>query len=326
MKTSFLKGLLVSLALATTMTAGAKAQQFPEKQHVTIVVPYLQGGGNDILARLVSQYLSEQIGQSVVVENRPGAGSLIGIESVAKAEPDGYTLVWTPSDGISISPAVRATMPYQVPDDFEFVARMVELPTAVGVHPSLPIHDLEDLIAYAKENPGRLRYGSPGVGGSGHMSAVLIEQTAGIEMTHVPYGGVSAAITDMLGGHIEVAMVTPQTLKPHHDAGNIRVISMTSPERHPLYPDVKTLRESGLDIAPMLWYGILAPAGVPEETLERLRAELETLLENPEVAGRFNELGYEIAFLTGDEFRDYVVADLEQWRQVAETSGITVED
>jgi tripartite-type tricarboxylate transporter receptor subunit TctC len=311
-----------------TMTAvpAAQAQECPDEKPITIVVPFLPGAGNDLLGRLVAEHLTPRLGQQVIVENRSGAGSMIGLDSVAKAAPDGYTLLWSPSDGMTILPAVRATMPYTVPDDFEPLARIVQLGFVIAVHPDVPADTIEDLIAYAKANPGRVRYGSSGVGGAPHMGSVLFASEAGIEMTHVPYAGLSAAIADLIGGHIEMVWITPPTARPHRDAGTVKVIGQTGEDRHFLYPDVPTLKESGIDLTLGVFYGMFAPAGTPEPILERLRVEIADVLEDAAVKARFDELGYTVAYLPGEAFEELVVNEFAGWQAVADQEGIVLED
>lgn len=316
----------LAIGAAAAMPAPASAQEWPEGGPITIVVPFLPGAGNDLLGRLTAEQLTQRLGQQVVVENVAGGGSAIGLDRVAKSDPDGYTLLWSPSDGMSILPAVRESTPYTVPDDFEFLARIVQLPFVVAVHPDVPADNIEELIAHSKENPGRVRYGSSGVGGAPHMGSVLFGSKTGVEQVHVPYSGISAAVADLIGGNIEVLWLTPTTAHKHHEAGTIRVIAQTGDTRHSIYPDVATLEESGVDMQLGVFYGMMAPAGTPEPILERLRTEIQAMLQDPAVKARFDELGYTIAYLGGEEFEEHVVDELEQWKAVAEQEGISLAD
>lgn len=315
-----------AVALVAVMANPVQSQEWPQGGPITLVVPFLPGAGNDLLGRLMAEQLTPRLGQQVVVENRAGGGSMIGLDSVAKSEPDGYTLLWSPSDGMTILPAVRKTVPYAVPDDFAFLARIVQLGFVIAVHPDLPADTVEELIDYAKANPGKIRYGSSGVGGAPHMGATLFASQAGIEMTHVPYAGLSAAIADLIGGHIEMVWITPPTAKPHYDAATVKVIAQTGEDRHALYPDVPTLKESGLDLTLGVFYGMMAPAGAPQPVLDRLRTEIAAILEDPPVRARFDELGYTIAYLPGDEFKDFVVNELQAWKALAAQEGIVLEE
>jgi tripartite-type tricarboxylate transporter receptor subunit TctC len=323
-----MRTLLAIIAVFAGFAAlpAADAQEWPNEKPIILVVPYLPGAGNDLLGRLMAEHLTPRLGQQVVVENRAGAGSMIGLDSVAKAEPDGYTILWSPSDGMTILPSVRKEMPYTVPDDFEALARIVQLGFVIAVHPDLPVDSIEELVAYAKERPGEVRYGSSGVGGAPHMGPVRFASQADIEMTHVPYAGLSAAIADLIGGHIEMVWITPTTARSHRDAGTVKIIGQTGEERHALYPDDPTLKEAGYDLTLGVFYGMFAPAGTPDAILERLRTEIADVLDDPAVRARFDELGYTIAYLPGDEFREFVIEELGGWKAVAEAEDIALED
>jgi|KBSSwiStaDraftv2_1062776.scaffolds.fasta_scaffold269456_2 tripartite-type tricarboxylate transporter receptor subunit TctC len=320
-----------SFAAATLLALGAaglpipgSAQNYPDHA-VKIIVPFAPGAGNDILGRLTAEHLTPRLGQPVIVENKVGAGSQIGIDFVAKSKPDGYTVVWAASDGITILPAVKAGMPYKVPDDFTFIARIVQIPFIIGVNPQLPIKNMAELIAYAKANPGTLKYGTSGIGGGPHMGSALIEKAVGVEMLHVPFSGVAPAVNALLAGTIDFALVTPPTIKPQTDAGKIRPIAATGKERSSLFPNVPTVEEQGVPVSVVVWYGILAPAGTPEPVLARLRKEVGDVLKDPAVTARLSQLGYQVSYLAGDEFKDFVVRDLEQWKSVAKSANIVVE-
>jgi tripartite-type tricarboxylate transporter receptor subunit TctC len=320
-----MRALLIASALIASL-GGALAQEYPSKP-LRIIVPFAPGAGNDLLGRLTAENLTPRLGQAVVVENRPGAGSLIGVDLVAKSPPDGYTLLWAASDGLSILPAVKPKMPYTVPNDFSFISRIVELPFAVVVSNKLPVNSMAELIAHAKANPGKLRYGTSGVGGGPHMGSILIEKANGIQMSHAAYRGVGPAVNDLLGGHIDLALVTPPTIKPHAEAGKVKVIATTGTVRHALFPDAPTLIELGMkDVTVVIWYGILAPAGMPASVLARLRNEIDAVIKDPAVNARLNSLGYQISPLPGDEFKDFVVKDMEKWKGVATSANIVLED
>ena len=325
MKTLAIAAGAVIGALALTASS-ASAQDWPDEGPITIVVPFNPGAGNDLLGRMTAEYLTGTLGQQVVVENVPGGGSAIGLDRVVNADPDGYELLWSPSDGMSILPAVRPNVPYTVPDDFAFLARIVQLPFVVAVHPDVPADSIEELIAHSEENPGRVRYGSSGVGGAPHMGTVLFGSVTGVDQVHVPYSGISVALADLIGGNIEVLWLTPPTAFPHHDAGTIRVIAQTGTERHPLYPDTPTLLESDVDMTLGVFYGMMAPKDTPEAILERLRDEIEAMVEDESIQARLNELGYVPAYLRGDDFEALVVEELEQWRTIAEAEDIRLED
>lgn len=318
--------LIVSALIASLGGAAAQSTDYPSKP-VKIIVPFAPGAGNDLLGRLTAENLTPRLGQSVVVENKPGAGSLIGVDLVAKSPADGYTLLWAASDGLSILPAVKRKMPYAVPNDFTFITRMAVLPFAVVVSNKLPVNSMAELIAHAKANPGKLRYGTSGVGGGPHMGSILIEKATGIQMSHAAYRGVGPAVNDLLGGHIDLALVTPPTIKPHAEAGKVKVIATTGTARHPLFPDAPTLIELGMkDVTVVVWYGILAPANLPAPVLARLNKEIGEVIKDPAVIKRLDTLGYQISPLPGEEFKSYVVKDMEKWKGVAQSANIVLED
>jgi tripartite-type tricarboxylate transporter receptor subunit TctC len=318
-----MRKLMLAIAAAVAVSTVA-AQEYPNHP-VKIIVPFAPGAGNDTLGRLTAEFLTPRLGQPVIVENKAGAGSQIGIDFVARSAPDGYNIVWAASDGITILPAVKPNMPYKVPDDFAFIARIVQIPFVIAVNPELPIKSMADLVAYAKANPGKLKYGTSGIGGGPHMGSALIEKAAGIEMLHVPYSGVAPAINALLGKSIDIALVTPPTVKPYTDSGQFRAIATTGSERHPLFPDLPTLTESGVPVTVVVWYGVLAPAGTPEPVLAKLRKEIVDGLQDPKVKQRLTTLGYQVSYLPGEEFKAFVVKDLNQWKDVAKTAKIQLD-
>jgi tripartite-type tricarboxylate transporter receptor subunit TctC len=301
----------------------ANAQDYPT-QPIRIIVPFAPGAGNDLLGRLTADALTQRMGQTVFVENKAGAGSAIGIDLVAKSKPDGYTILWTASDGITILPAVKTSVPYKVPDDFTFIARITQLPFFVAVNPDLPIKSLQELIAYGKANPGKLRYGTAGVAGGPHMATALLAHKAGIEMTHVPYQGIAPAMTALIGGFVDVVLAAPSSVKPYADGGKVRLLAMSGKERHPNFPDVPTWEQAGLPLNITVFYGILAPAGTPEPILARLRKEIGGMLADPKIVERLQTLGYKPEFIAGDEFKKFLVNDLEQWKTTAKAANIAV--
>src|SRR5689334_12318593 len=248
--------IAASLAALGLSLGAAQAQEWPS-QPIRVVVPYAPGAGNDILSRLTAEYLTKKLGQTVFVENKPGAGSAIGCDIVAKAKPDGYTILWTASDGISLLPAVKQNLPYRVPEDFTFIAMVTDFTYIVSVNAQLPIKTLPDLIAYGKANPGKLRNGTGGFGSANHLAVVLLANAAGIDVVHVPFGGVAPAFTAVVGGHIDMALASPPASKPFIDGGNVRPIVVTDTKRHKLYPEVPTTAEAGMpDLVVTFWHGL----------------------------------------------------------------------
>ena len=237
---------VVSLCLAAMWVAPpAFAQDYPNRP-IKFIVPFSPGAGTDATGRIVAEGLAKRIGQPVVVENKPGAGSMIGIEYVVKSPPDGYTLLYGTADGITVLPAVSTKIPYRVPEDVLFLTRTFTMPFAIAVSPTLPVNTWAELIAYAKANPGRVRYATSGVGGGGHLATALLEKTAGVSMTHIPYKGVGQFIPDLLSGNVDVGLVTPPTINPHYSAGKVKVLAQSGTKRHALLPNVPTFAELNL--------------------------------------------------------------------------------
>jgi tripartite-type tricarboxylate transporter receptor subunit TctC len=321
------KMFAASLAvLGASLAAGASSAQDYPTQPIRIVVPYAPGAGNDTLSRLTADYLTKRLGQTVFVENKPGAGSAIGVDIVAKAKPDGYTILWTASDGISLLPAVKQTLPYRVPEDFTFIAMVTDFTYLISVNSKLPVKTLPELIAYGKANPGKLRYGTAGVGGAPHLATALLAKAAGIEMVHVPYGGVAPALAAAVGGHIDLALASPPASKPHIDGGNVRGIAVTDTKRHKLYPDVPTTAEAGMpSLVVTFWHGLMAPAGTPAPILSRLEKEIDGMLKDPEIVERLDKLGYVPVYKDASTFKDFVLKDLEKWKETAKSANIKID-
>ena len=313
-----------ALALWASLST-AVAQSWPS-QPVRIIVPFAAGGGIDILGRFTAEYLSKKLGQQVFIENKPGAGSAIGVDLVAKAKPDGYTLLFASADGISLLPAVKQNLPYTVPQDFSFVAMVTDFTYLVCVNSKLPINTLPELIAYAKANRGKLRYGTAGPGGAPHLASALLGKLAGIEMVHVPFGGTAPALAAVAGGHIDFALASPTASKAHIDAGNMRPVVIADTKRHKLFPSVPTTGEAGLsNFVVSFWIGVMAPAGTPKVVVERLQRELASMLSDPEATERLEKLGNLPNFKAGDDFQQFVLKDLEMWRDTARSENIKID-
>lgn len=323
---SLLRALCALSLLVSVGASPAIAQEYPTKP-VRLVVGYVPGGASDLSARITAELLAKQLGQSVIVENRPGASSAIGIEYVVKSPPDGYTLLHANSDGIAILPALKKNVPFSVPKDFTFIARITQLPLVVAVNAQLPINSMAELIAYAKANPGKLRYGTSGIGSGPHLATLLFEREAGIKMLHVPYKGSGAAINDLLGGHIDLSLPAVQPIAQHAQAGKVKLLAVTGTTRDPLVPDVPTMKEVGLPGATVvIWFGLLGPAGMPPRVVERLRKEAVAALSSPEAKQKFRAAGFEPDPLAGDEFEKFVAAEYKQWKDLAASEGIVIEE
>jgi tripartite-type tricarboxylate transporter receptor subunit TctC len=317
-------GLLTALLGAAWPLVGS-AEDYPNRP-IHLVIPLPPGGGTDTLGRYIAQALSARIGQPIVPENRPGAGGIIGTAAVAKAKPDGYTLLWTSSDGISMAPVLKRNLPYKVPDDFTYVARISDFAYIVTISPKLPIHSMKELVAYAKANPGKLRYGTSGVGSGPHMATELLSKATGIEMLHVPYVGIGPAIAAALGGTVDVILAAP-TIKSQTDAGALRPLATTGKKRNPDFPNLPTLPEAGMpDLVVTIWWGIMAPAGTPEPILNKVRAAAADMMRDKAVLDGMRKLGYDSAYMPHDAFSAFVTQDTAQWANAAKTANIVVTD
>jgi tripartite-type tricarboxylate transporter receptor subunit TctC len=309
---------LAVFALALLSVAHASAQAPYPSQTVRVIVPFTPGGGTDLTARIVADALSKSMGQSFIVENRPGAASQLGIDFVARAKPDGYTLLWSSADGISVLPAVKPKMPYKIPDSLEFVSSFCSFPLILGVSSTLPIKDFKEFVAYAKANPGKLKYSSSGAGGGGHLQPAYMAKTLGLDMAHVPFDSAAPAAVAVAGGHAAFTNVAPSTVAPYVTAGTVRAIATSGRNRTKLYPDLPTMSELGYpDLTVDFFYGMYAPARTPQDIVDKLRAGVQAVLKDPAVPERLRSLGLEPLDLGGEEFKAFVVKDLSRWTEVS---------
>ena len=308
---------LVFLSLWTA--APAAAQAWPAKP-VRIIAPFAPGGGADTLGRLVGAKLSESLGQTFVVENRAGAGGVIGSDVAAKSAPDGYTLVVSGVASHAIAPSL-SKVPFDPLRDFTHIALIGGPPALLAVHPSLPAKDVKGFVALAKARPGQLTYGSPGNGTQGHLVAELFKRSAGIDIRHVPYKGAAIAVVDVVAGHIDSISTTLSTAATQIRAGRLRGLAISSTERLPAYPQLATFRERGFPtIVATVWFGLSAPAGLPPEIATRLESEVKKIVQLPDVRERLRAEGIEPA--RGDvKYSAFVAAEIERWAPVVRASG-----
>jgi len=319
--------LLGAFALVfSALLLAAGDSDYPTRS-IRLVVPYPPGAGTDGTARIVAEALGRQLGQSIVVENRPGASGVIGSDYVAKASPDGYTLLWTSTDSMTAVPALRSSTPYKVPDDFTYIAKIAETGMSLVVSSKIPVKTFPEFIAYAKARPGALSFGSSGTGGSPHLATLLFEKYAGIQMVHVPYKGIAAALTDLLGGQIDFALLTPITIVPYMASDKIRVIGISAPVRHPMLPDAPTFKELGIPQATAtVWYGLFGPAKMPPKVLDRLQKAIAVVAEQPSVKEKLAASGLQMSVQYGDDFSRAATAEFNQWRTIVKSEGIVVEE
>ena len=317
--------LAAMFAAFGSITTAAHAQNFPSRQ-VRIIVPLAPGGNLDIVARAVAAPMGESIGQQVIVENRPGASSLVGTQFVAKAPADGYTLLAIANTFATV-PSLMRNPGYDALKDFAGVSLTCLVPQVLVVTRTMPVRSVKDLIALGKASPGQLAYGTSGAGSTGHIAAELLAMQAGIKMLHIPYKGNSAAIIDVIAGNVQLMFDQVSTSKPYVDSGKLRALGVTSLKRSPLFPDVPTIDESGLKgYEEITFNGLIAPAGTPREALTRLNTEVSRVTRLPELRKRYIERGIELtASASPDEFTAYIKAEFDKKAKLAREAGIRIE-
>jgi tripartite-type tricarboxylate transporter receptor subunit TctC len=312
-----------ALAVATAGAAFAQAG-YPSKP-VRMVVPSSAGGGTDIVARIIAPELSKRLGQQVVIDNRPGAGTMIGLEVAAKSPPDGYTLLMGLST-LAINSALYKKVPYDPVRDFAPITQAVSSASIIVVHPSVPVKTLKELIAFARARPGQLNYASAGTGTYPHMTMELFLSMAKLKMVHIPYKGTGPAMIDMVGGQVATMAATILTGMPQIRAGRLRPLGITSAVRSPIVPDIPTVAEAGLPgYESVQWYGMLAPARTPKEIVTRLHDDTTRILQQPEIKARFAGDGADPVGSTPEEFTRYIQSELTKWAKVARDAGIQPE-
>lgn len=300
----------------------ASAQVFPSKT-VRVIVPFAAGGPADTIARIVSEKMATLLAKPVVVENRPGSGGVTGVALVAKAEPDGHTIGISATGALAISPALQDSMPYDVFKDFHFVTQLVEVPSLLVVNPGVPAKSLNELVALAKAQPGKLNFGSAGLGGTTHLGVELLKSSAGIDLVHVPYGGAAPAVTDLLGGHVQLMFADIPVLIGNVEAGKLRALAIGSTTRAPSFPDIPTTAELGFpQVVAQTWYGMIAPVGTPPQITAILHKAATDSLQSAEVKEKLTQQGAIMVGSTSEDFAKYVKAELEKWGRVGREAGV----
>jgi tripartite-type tricarboxylate transporter receptor subunit TctC len=318
-----LRTIIAALVLAA-LPGLAQAQAWPS-QPIRFIVPFTPGTGIDIIARSVGPRLGERLGQPVVVENRAGASGNIGTEHVARAKPDGHTILVTASTFVSNRTLFR-NLPYDPAKDFAPITLSAWGTLLVAAHPSTPFSSVPELIAAAKANPGKLNYGSPGVGTPHHLAMELFKNVAGIFVVHIPYKGTAGAVTDLLGGQIQVMFLPIHVALAQVRGGRLKALAVGSPKRSPLAPEVPTLAEGGFPgVESDIWYAFFAPQGTPRETVARLNLELTSVLALPEIGTSFRAQGLEPVSSSPEAVRELVAKDLAKWERVVREANITAE-
>lgn len=308
-------------ALAALMAAPSAAQTYPSAP-LRIVVPFPPGGGTDILSRIIAQKLNEAWGQSVVVENRAGAGGTIGSAFVAKSAADGYTILVMPA-GIAAHASLYKKLPYDPTRDLAPVSHLASGPLVLVVHPSVPAKSIKEFIALAKKHPGEINFGSAGSGTLPHLSAELFNSMSGIKMVHVPYKGAGAAVTDLLAGRVPVYFMNILQSLSLIKAGKLRALGVTTPKRSPIAPDIPAIAEAGLPGYDMTnWYGMFVPAQTPREVIAKLNREVARILRTPELEKRMAGDGMVVVASTPEQFREFFARESQKFARVIETAGI----
>jgi tripartite-type tricarboxylate transporter receptor subunit TctC len=301
------------------------AQVYPSKP-IRLIIPFAAGGGNDNVARLVGKSLSDSLGQPLVIDNRPGAGGVLGGELAAKAAPDGYTLFLGGVGSHAVNPNLNANLPYDPIRDFAPVVLLASAPLVLVVHPSVPADSFRAFVALARASPGRLNYASNGNGSSSHLAAVMFDSMTGADMVHVPYKGLSPALTDLLSGRVQLMFSSVVAILPHIRAGKLRGLAVTGAKRMPSMPELPTIAESGLPgFEASSWYGVLAPAGTPREIVVKLNAEFVKALAQPEVRTSLLADGAEPIGGTPEQFAAYIGSEKERLGKLIREAKIRLE-
>jgi tripartite-type tricarboxylate transporter receptor subunit TctC len=319
-----LPGVLCMLLATLALNGPAAAQNYPNRP-VRLVVPFSAGGAADVPGRILTQKLTEALGQQVVVDNRPGAGSTIGADNVAKSQPDGYSLL-TISNTHYVSAALYKKLPYDSVTDFSPITQITSAPNIIIVHPSLPAKNLKELIALAKAKPNKIDYASSGNGSTQHLTGALFCKMAGIEMTHIPYRGSGPATADLLSGQVTVGFPGIAGMLPQIKAGKLRALAVTGGKRSPELPDVPTVAEAGLkgyDVT--AWFGVAGPKGMPRDLVTKLHSETLRILKTPEVQKLLLSAGQEVAWQeTPEQFGEMLKTEAAKWARMVKESGATV--
>jgi tripartite-type tricarboxylate transporter receptor subunit TctC len=314
--------IFLSICLAAVALT-AHAQGFPSRP-VKVVVPQPPGGGFDAVARTMAEPFSQQLGQPVIVENRPGAGTIVGTEAVAKAEPDGYTLLLGASANLALNPGLYKNLPYD-PKDFKVVGLAATFSYTLVARKDLPQSSLREIVEYARANPGKLTYASGGNGTGQHIAAAVTFHLAGVKVTHVPYKGAQAAYQDLIPGRVDMFFDNSATARPHLQNGRVKAIAVSAPKRISYHPDVPTVREAGVDFEQETWVGYFAHAATPAPVLARLREAFDKALSNPEVPAMLEKRGAFPVHLPVNAAEALVKSDIEQWTKLIRSAGISAD-
>ncbi len=316
---------LTALALLGSVTMAAAQDAFPTRP-VSLVIPFPAGGSTDLVGRIVAEKMSSLLGQQIVVDNRGGAGGNVGSAAVAKAEPDGYTILMGTVATHAINPALYKKMPYDPVADFAPVSLLVVVPNVLVVNPDFPAQNVQELIALAKEKPGELSYASSGNGTPLHLSGELFKSMAGVDIVHVPYKGAGPALIDVMGGHVPIMFDNLPSSTEHIKAGKLRGLAVTTAERAPSMPDLPTIAESGLPgYETYTWNALFAPAGTPPEVIAKLNEAAVAAVKDPAVQAKLADVGASVVGSTPEELGEHVKAEMAKWAPVVKASGAQID-
>jgi tripartite-type tricarboxylate transporter receptor subunit TctC len=318
-------GAVIGVALLAFAAAQPAAAAYPEKP-ITLVVPWAPGGTTDILARVLAEHMTRSLGQPAVVENKPGASGNIGSAIVARAKPDGYTLLVGTMSTHAINPALMANMPFKGVEDFTPLAKIAFVLNTMVVHQSVPAKSVAEFVAHARANPEKVAFASAGPGSTNHLSAVLLERATGIKMLHVPYKGGAPAIADTAAGHVQLFFSAATQTMPHVKAGSVRLLGVTEAKRSALVPEIPTVGETvpGYELA--VWYGAFGPAGMPADIADRLNAEINRIMALPDVKAKMSGIGVDVLDETRAQFAEALKRDYERYGQLIRELGIKADE
>lgn len=319
-----MKKFVTSLLFGMSLCAAAHAE-FPEKP-ITAIVPFPPGGSTDAIARAIGPKITQKLGQSFVVENRPGATGAIGAGLVKRAAPDGYTLLVASIGVYAVNPILQKSLPYDPAKDFDLLTVAVRAPNVLVAHPNFPANNVAELVAYLKKNPDKVTFASSGAGSSDHLTAALFWQQTRTQGVHVPYKGGAPAITDLLGGHADVSFQNINVVTNHIKAGKLKALAITGEKRAAILPQVPTLAEAGVkNVDVYSWQAVAAPKGLPKDVKTKLHDAITGALNDPELKARLTEQGFEVVANSSEEFAKFQAQELARWRTVIETGKIEVD-
>ncbi len=316
---------VAAIGLLALASAPSSAQDWPTRGTIRMIVPYPAGGGTDVVARIVAKYLQDRLHQTIIVDNRGGANGQIGLQALKQSAPDGYTMAMTSDSPMTVNKWVYKSIPYDPMKDFIHVTSVIRLPSLLAVNPSLPVHNVAELIKLAKEKPGTLNYASAGVGNFSHLEAELFAQAAGIKLVHVPYKGTGPSSLALIGGEVQLSFNNVSTLWPYVKEKKLVALAVCEPKRMPDLPDVPTIAETlpGFDMAP--WVGIILPAGVPKPIVDRLTAEILAVMKEPAAVKTFTDQQLVVMALPGEQFTALIKKDSDKWEKVVKTAHISLQ-